>query len=109
MAGWGPGGMETGHGTEPSCSDADAAVPILITQGTADTTVTPDNGQNSLAFWLGRDGCSDTTTPVFNGCVAYQGCTSGLAVDFCSHGGGHEVPGAAPGNIWSFFSQYIAN
>jgi polyhydroxybutyrate depolymerase len=107
VAGWGPGDMSTGHGSKPSCSDTSIAVPILITQGTSDTTVTPDNGANSRDFWIARDGCTTTTaTMSTSGCVAYQGCKAGLAVDYCTHSGGHMVPSNAGTYIWSFFSSF---
>ncbi|HEY5960268.1 MAG TPA: PHB depolymerase, partial [Polyangiaceae bacterium] len=85
-------------------------VPIMITQGSSDTTVTPENGQNSRDFWITRDGCSTTTksmnTTGSASCVAYQGCNNGLAVDYCTHTGGHMVPSNAGTYIWSFFSSF---
>jgi poly(3-hydroxybutyrate) depolymerase len=108
VAGWGPGDMQTGHGSKPSCSDT-STVPIIITQGTTDGTVTPENGTNSRDFWITRDGCSAITAANSTGstanCVAAAGCKSG-AVSWCTHGGGHMVPSNAGTYIWSFFSQF---
>jgi polyhydroxybutyrate depolymerase len=108
VAGWGPGDMTTGHGATPYCDDADAAVPILITQGTTDDIVVPDVcGEASRDFWIERDGCTTSTSPTStSGCVAYQGCRSGLAVVYCTHGGSHMVPGNAGAYIWEFFSSF---
>jgi polyhydroxybutyrate depolymerase len=104
VEGWGPSnGMPT---TTPTCSDGAAAVPAMITQGTADTTVTLAMGQASRDFWRDRDGCSATTQPLVNKCVEYQNCTSGLSVAYCEHGGNHMVPGDSGVNIWTFFSKF---
>jgi poly(3-hydroxybutyrate) depolymerase len=108
VAGWGPGDMSTGHGSAPNCSDADAAVPIIITQGTTDTTVVPSLcGEVSRDFWIERDGCTTTSSAMSTkGCVAYQGCRSGLAVAYCTHGGNHMVPSNAGAYIWEFFNTF---
>ena len=111
VAGWGPGDMQTGHGTKPSCSVGNVTVPIRITQGSADTTVTPENGTNSRNFWIGQNGCSSPTTPVFSTsaqatCVSSPGCKTGLPVDFCTHSGGHMVPSNAGTYIWEFFNTF---
>ena len=108
VAGWGPGDMETGHGKAPYCDDASAAVPIIITQGTTDTTVVPAVcGEVSRDFWIARDGCTTTSSPMSTrGCVSYQGCRSGLAVAYCTHGGNHMVPSNAGAYIWEFFSAF---
>jgi polyhydroxybutyrate depolymerase len=106
VAGWGPGDMQTGHGKAPYCDDADAAVPIIITQGTTDDIVVPAVcGEVSRDFWIERDGCSTTSSPMAaRGCVTYPGCRSGLAVAYCTHGGNHMVPSTAGAYIWDFFS-----
>jgi polyhydroxybutyrate depolymerase len=106
VAGWGPGDMQTGHGKAPYCDDAEAAVPIIITQGTTDPTVVPELcGEVSRDFWIDRDGCTNTSSPMSTrGCVSYQGCRSGLAVAYCTHGGNHMVPSNAGAYIWDFFS-----
>jgi polyhydroxybutyrate depolymerase len=106
VAGWGPGDMQTGHGSAPYCDDADAAVPIIITQGTTDPTVVPALcGEVSRDFWIARDGCSTTSTPMSTkGCVTYPNCRTGLAVAYCTHGGNHMVPSNAGAYIWDFFS-----
>jgi poly(3-hydroxybutyrate) depolymerase len=108
VAGWGPGDMSTGHGEDPYCDEADAAVPILITQGTTDDIVVPAVcGEVSRDFWIDRDGCSNTTSPALTGnCEANEGCNSGLAVVYCTHGGNHMVPSNAGTNIWQFFSSF---
>ncbi len=97
--------------SNPSCSDSSVTVPVLITQGSSDGTVTPAMGQASRDFWLKRNSCGTTTTTMTvpsgqASCVAYQGCKAGTAVDYCTHSGGHMVPNNAGGYIWSFFSSF---
>lgn len=108
VAGWGPGGM--GGMTNPTCSDSSVKVPIIITQGTTDGTVTPAMGTASRNFWTGRNGCTAITAANSTGgnatCVAATGCPSGLEVSWCTHGGGHMVPGNSGSQIWSFFNSY---
>lgn len=107
VAGWGPGGIETGHGTAPYCKGSARGVPILITQGNTDDIVMPVNGEHSRDFWIGRDACTKTTTSVASlpGCASYQQCAPGLSVHYCTHGGGHGVPADAGKKIWAFFSS----
>lgn len=107
VAGWGPGGIETGHGTTPYCKSSTRGVPILITQGQSDNIVTPENGEHSRDFWLTRDDCSKTASsmPEFPSCSSYQECAPGLSVHYCTHGGGHGVPADAGAKIWAFFSS----
>ncbi len=109
VAGWGPGGF--GGMNNPTCSDTSVTVPVMITQGTSDGTVNESMGKASRDFWIKRNTCSNTTSNVTvpSGgatCVAYQGCKEGTAVDYCSHGGGHMVPGNSGAYIWAFFSAY---
>jgi hypothetical protein len=40
---------------------------------------------------------------VMNG---HSGCKEGTAVDYCTHSGGHMVPGNAGAYIWAFFSSF---
>jgi poly(3-hydroxybutyrate) depolymerase len=68
-------------------------------------------GQASRDFWIKRDTCTSTTAKVTvptgdASCVAYQGCKDGTAVDYCTHSGGHMVPGNAGGYIWAFFNTF---
>ncbi len=104
VAGWGP------LGSQPSCGDANAAHPIIQTQGDSDTTVTPALGQATRNFWLDRAGCQMTTTPSAfgQGCLEYQGCDEDKLVVYCTHSGGHSVPGEAGPRAWDFFQSLTA-
>jgi polyhydroxybutyrate depolymerase len=104
VEGWGPG--EERPTLPLYCDDATAAIPAMITQGTADAIVTLDVGQASRDFWRDRNGCSSTTKPFINNCVEYQNCTSGFPVAYCEHSGNHLVPGNSGENIWAFFSKF---
>ena len=52
--------------------------------------------------------CGTTTQPITpSPCVAYDGCSAGLALRFCAHnetaGGGHGWPSFSAGAAWSLF------
>ena len=86
-----------------SCSDKNAKPAIMIHQGTADTTVTPTaGGEATRDFWIGQNGCNQTTTSVFTGCTSYSGCAQ--PVDYCVGNWNHTISSTAAANIWSFFS-----
>ena len=102
VAGWGP------NASAPTCSSATASQPLLQTQGTADTTVTPALGEATRDFWRGRNGCqsaSQASATYGQGCVEYQGCAAGKPVVYCTHGGGHSVPSGAGARAWKFFES----
>jgi poly(3-hydroxybutyrate) depolymerase len=100
VAGWGP------LGSSPSCSDASASHAVIQTQGTTDTTVTPQLGEATRDFWRTRAGCDGTTMPSsYPGCVEYQGCDAGKPVIYCTHGGDHFVPDGAGARAWDFFQS----
>jgi polyhydroxybutyrate depolymerase len=87
-----------------SCGDANAKSAIIIHQGTGDDLVTPDMGEASRDFWSQRNGCTQTTTASFTGCVTYDGCPDGKPVVYCVGSWGHTIDSIATANIWSFFS-----
>jgi len=109
VSGWGP----DGNFNTPSCkANPSGTMSAMFTHGTSDGTVNFSSGQASRDFWLKQDGCTTTTTMLSNlpsgpaKCVAYQGCKSGLAVDFCTHSGDHMVPSNTGTNVWAFFSSF---
>ena len=108
VEGYGPGGV--GAATKPVCSNAGAKVPLLSIQGSTDTTVTPEMGQASLAFWTGKNGCSATTSmPMgagFTSCTANEDCTSTLPVYYCTGTWNHTITSTAAGDVWAFFSSF---
>lgn len=101
VAGWGP------HASSPSCSNASAAHAVIQVQGNTDGTVTPQLGQATRDFWRMRAGCSGDTVPSSWGpsCVEYQGCGAETPVVYCTHDGGHFVPGGSGERAWNFFQS----
>jgi poly(3-hydroxybutyrate) depolymerase len=87
-----------------TCANADAKPAVIVHQGTADTLVTPDQGEATRDFWSKQNGCNQMTTSAFTGCQSYGGCASGSPVVYCVGNWDHTITGTAAGNIWSFFS-----
>ncbi len=88
-----------------SCADAGAQPAIIIHQGTKDTLVGPDQGEGSRDFWIGQNGCNQTTTSSFTGCETYDGCSDGKPVVYCVGDWDHTITATATANIWSFFED----
>jgi len=85
----------------------DQPVAVWMSHGTSDNVVPIEDGRTALDVFLGKNGCSDQTSPVEpSPCVAYQGCAAGYPVHFCEFDGGHTSPSFASSAIWSFFSQF---
>jgi len=85
-----------------SCNDASAKPAIMIHQGTGDTLVTTDRGEETRDFWAERNGCSPTMASDFTGCQSYEGCDA--PVVYCLGNWDHTITSTATENIWSFFS-----
>ncbi len=102
VAGGGPFGE---GGDPPSC---ERPVSAWIAHAEDDETVLFSNGEGTLDHWLGSDDCdANSFEPVSpDPCVAYDGCTSGLAVRWCVYDGGHDWPSFAAEGIWSFFETF---
>ena len=88
--------------------DCTGPVSAWIAHAEDDETVLFRNGENSRDFWLESNACDqesfDDTSP--EPCVAYEGCDSGLAVDWCVYDGGHDWPSFGARGIWNFFQQF---
>jgi poly(3-hydroxybutyrate) depolymerase len=86
-----------------TCADSNAKPAIMIHQGTADTTVTPDKGGvPTRDFWIQQNGCNQTTTSTFTGCQSYGACAE--PVIYCVGNWTHTVDAIATANIWTFFN-----
>jgi polyhydroxybutyrate depolymerase len=72
-----------------------------------DDRVSIKQGEAARDRVLARNGCSDRTEPLGDGCLRYQGCLTGFPVVWCAtRGHGHDIAGdTAPARVWSFFSQ----
>jgi poly(3-hydroxybutyrate) depolymerase len=63
-------------------------------------------GLRTATFYAMRAGCATITSPTPpSPCRAYTGCKDGIAVVWCPHGGGHEVPSFAPEGIARFIES----
>jgi poly(3-hydroxybutyrate) depolymerase len=97
------GGGPIIDGEQPTCT---GPVSAWIAHGEDDPTVPFLNGEGSLEYWLGSDGCdaesAESVEP--DPCVAYS-CSAGFSVHWCAHAGGHDWPGFAAAGIWSFFES----
>jgi hypothetical protein len=77
----------------------------MIHHGTADDIVTIDNGEGSRDFWVQQNGCTQTTTSSFEGCVSYGGCPDGKPVVYCVGNWNHTISSTAAANIWAVWSR----
>ena len=88
---------------------ASGAGPVAVwqAQGDSDTTVPPANAQSANNYFVTKNHCTTTTTPVSpSPCVTYQGCDSGYPVTWCEFSGGHMPWNMAPDPVWAFFNQF---
>lgn len=77
--------------------------PVLITEGTADPTL-------SFAEWsrdqiLSLNGCSLADAQRSGGSTLFPSCASGQPVIFTAHSGGHEWPSGTTVRVVQFFQQ----
>jgi len=85
------------------CSGTMSAIMI---HGMNDLTISYAQGQSARNRLLATDGCSSTPVTLDSHCDDYPGCRSGLAIEWCGHPGGHEIPPWAGGEVWSFFQRF---
>ncbi len=96
-------------------------LPVMMVNGTADTLSQYQYVASGVDFWVGKNGCTTTTTSFHNGdatCVTHGGCTDGADVVLCTiQDGGHQWPGgdalpflgkksddmSATDRLWDFF------
>jgi polyhydroxybutyrate depolymerase len=79
-------------------------VAAWIAHGDQDPTVAQSEGVAARDHWTSANGCATTTQPTTPGaCVAYNGCTAGHPVTWCSFSGGHfPLPAYTRQAIWDF-------
>jgi poly(3-hydroxybutyrate) depolymerase len=93
-----------GLGAAPYCKNP---VPVLGIHGSADDRVPLADGERARDVWVQRNGCApEAGAAEPEGCVLYQGCTTGYPVEWCTHDGTHMVPSFAADVIWAFFSSF---
>jgi poly(3-hydroxybutyrate) depolymerase len=103
VEGCGPGGLNAK--LSPVCSVADAKPAVMVIVGDSDTTATPEQAQATRDFWVKRNGCSQTTTASYTGCVTYSGCTAGKPVVYCHGAWNHTISSTATADAWAFFNE----
>lgn len=89
---------------------AGAPMSALIIHGMTDSIVPFTQGTASRDAYLAKAACGTTTQAITPApCVAYDGCTAGLAVRWCAHneaaGGGHGWPSFSAGAAWKLFQD----
>lgn len=81
-------------------------VAAWFTHGSADTTITPDQGESARDALLATNGCEMTTTPVEpSPCVEYA-CPAQYPVHWCLHDGAHTLPDFAGDAVAAFFERF---
>ena len=84
----------------------DCKVPVSawVSTGSQDNPGHVMGTRQARDAWAKLAGCTTMgpmpTTP--SPCVALQGCRPGYKVHYCEHGGGHAMPGYAPGGMVNF-------
>ena len=125
MSGEPPSGNQAGD--YPDCIGTTGPVPAFIIHGTADTVLTPDNGEQTASYWDMANECASaaadcappdaglnddlanppatpTTATTPSPCVSSSSCTL-APVTFCLvEGLDHEIWSGAGNAIWSFVS-----
>lgn len=97
-------------GGGPGASCPADPISALIIHGMSDSIVPFSEGTGSRDAWRTDAACGTTTQPITpSPCVAFDGCSAGLAVRFCGHnetaGGGHSWPAFSAGAAWQLFQN----
>jgi poly(3-hydroxybutyrate) depolymerase len=103
VEGCGPGGLNAK--LSPVCAVADAKPAVMVIVGNSDTTATPEQAQATRDFWVKRNGCSQTTTASYTGCVTYSGCPEGKPIVYCHGNWNHTISTTATADAWAFFND----
>lgn len=83
-------------------------VAAWISHGDKDNTVDQREGVAARDRWTKLNGCATTTKPTGpDTCIAYDGCSAGHPVTWCSFSGGHfPLPAYTRQAIWDFFKAF---
>jgi poly(3-hydroxybutyrate) depolymerase len=81
------------------------AVSALGIHGNPDELVEYEQGVAAIARIREANGCSEITSDVGDGCLAYE-CDPGYPVIWCEHGNGHDWPDFAAQRIKDFFDGF---
>jgi polyhydroxybutyrate depolymerase len=90
------------------CGNSTHRVAAIFDHAVDDNAVPYSAGEAARNTFVARNSCSATTVLIgSNGCVEYQGCSSGKPVVWCGHAtGGHWPPAFAAGEIKAFFDRF---
>jgi polyhydroxybutyrate depolymerase len=91
-----------------SCEDPPGIATWMV-HGSADETVTFEQGETARDTFLAKNGCDATAEPIPvepEGCVEYQGCAPGTPLFWCVHEGAHVIPSFAQDGISEFFAGF---
>jgi len=90
------------------CASSSNKVAAMFIHAKDDNTVPYSAGEEARNTFRTRNSCSSNTRPVGNnGCVEYQGCTSGKPVVWCgTETGGHWYPGFSAQESKAFFDRF---
>jgi len=78
-------------------------VPIILSHGTADVTVSYARGAAAAVAWSKQNGCQHPPAIGALGCHAAEGCP-GAGVTLCTHRGGHEYDDTFTSEATAFFA-----
>jgi poly(3-hydroxybutyrate) depolymerase len=93
--------------TEPDTQCVGEKVAAFYVHATNDAVVSYESGEEARDYFLGINGCDDSTTEVTpEGCVRYDGCDDAYPIVWCTHEGNHSVPSFVGEGAWEFFSQF---
>ncbi len=87
-----------------TCANADAKPPVMVHQGTRDSLVTEDRGEETRDFWAMRNSCDQATSASYMGCESFEGCEQ--PVVYCLGDWDHTITATATSNILSFFDEF---
>jgi poly(3-hydroxybutyrate) depolymerase len=96
-------GTNSGGQRQERTLDCKVPVSAWLSTGRSDKPGHVMGTRQARDVWIKLAGCSTTGVPTTpSPCLDYPGCRPGYAVHYCEHGGGHALPGFAPGGIYDF-------
>jgi len=88
------------------CEAGGGPIAVWSAHGTNDGVVNINAGRQARDEFLGRNGCTNESTPTGEGpCVSYEGCSEGHPVVWCEWNGDHIPPDFSPVGLWGFFAS----
>lgn len=90
------------------CADSTQRVAAIFFHSQQDNVVPYSAGEEARNTFIARNACSASSAKLgSNGCIEYQGCTSGKPVAWCGYaGGGHWPTGFSAAETKTFFDRF---